>query len=86
MRPATSEFTALLLDTPILADRVLIKVQLESVLAGGVIVALRVVPTTVVEAGVITALVSSFKQVIAVMYLVRLVWGTNEVSIPYAVA
>ena len=58
---------------PILADRVLIKVQLESVLAGGVIVALRVVPTTVVEAGVITALVSSFRQVIAVMYFVRLV-------------
>ena len=86
MLPATNEFTPLVLEIARFADRVLVNVQLESLLAGGLITALRVLPTTVIEVGVITALVSSFKQVIAVMYFVRLVWETNEVSIPYAVA
>ena len=73
MLPATSEFTPLLLEIPIFADRVLVKVQLESTLAGGLMVALRMLPVTVVELGAITALVSSFKQVIAVTYFVKLV-------------
>ena len=78
--PATSEFTPLLLETPIFADRVLVKVQLESALAGGLMAALRILPTRVVELGLIIALISSFKQVIAVTYFVKLVWAP-EVSV-----
>ena len=57
MLPATSEFTPLLLEMPIFADRVLVKLQLESTLAGGLMTTLRVLPVVVVELGVITALV-----------------------------
>ena len=73
MLPATNVFTPLLLEIAKLADRVLVKVQLESVLRGGLMTALRVLPTTVVEVGVITALVSSLVQLIAVTYFVTLV-------------
>ena len=55
------------------ADLVLVNVQLESILAGGVMTAERVLPTTVVDVGVITALVSSLMQLTAVTYFVRLV-------------
>ena len=71
--PATTEFTPLLLEIEIFADLVLVKVQLESVLAGGVMTALRVLPLREVEVGVITALVSSLMQLTAVMYFVMLV-------------
>ena len=66
MLPATNVLTPLLLEIAKLTDRVLVKVQLESVLEGGLMTALRLLPTTVVEVGVITALVSSLVQLIAV--------------------
>ena len=62
------------------ADRVLVNVQLESALAGGVITALRVLPTSVVDVGVITALVSSLIQLTAETYFVMLVLDP-EVSV-----
>ena len=80
MLPATNVFTPLLLESAKLADRSLVKVQLESVLAGGLITALRVLPSTVVDVGAITALVSSLMQLIAVTYFVRLVLAP-EVSV-----
>jgi len=78
--PVTNVFTPLLLESAKLADRSLVKVQLESALAGGLITALRVLPSTVVDVGAITALVSSLMQLIAVTYFVRLVLAP-EVSV-----
>ena len=78
--PATSELTPLLLAIARLADRVLVKVQLESPLAGGVITALRVLPTRVVDVGVMTALVSSLIQLTAETYFVMLLLDP-EVSV-----
>ena len=80
MLPATNVFTPLLLEIARLADRVLVNVQLESALAGGLMTALRVLPNTVVDVGVITAFVSSLMQLMAVMYFVRLVFDP-EVSV-----
>lgn len=80
MLPVTNVFTPLLLESAKLADRSLVKVQLESALAGGLITALRVLPSTVVDVGAITALVSSLMQLIAVTYFVRLVLAP-EVSV-----
>lgn len=68
-----TEFTPLVFKIARFADLVLVKVQLESVLEGGLMTALRVLPTTVVEVGVIAALVSSLIQLTAVMYFVMLV-------------
>ena len=55
-------------------DRVLVNVQVESAVAGGVKTAVRVSPVKTNDGvGDTTAPVSSFKQVMPVMYLVMLV-------------
>ena len=59
---------------PRFADRVLLNVQVESTVAGGVKTAVRVSPVRTNDGvGDTTAPVSSFKQVMPVMYLVMLV-------------
>lgn len=71
--PDKTLVTPLVLVMLTLAERVLVKVQLVSTLAGGVKTAVRVVPVKVtVGAGDTGVPVESFKQLIAVMYLVML--------------
>ena len=74
MLPATNVFTPLVLVIARFADRSLVNVQVESKVAGGVNTAVRVVPVKANDGvGDTTAPVSSFKQVMPVMYLVMLV-------------
>ena len=80
MLPATTELTPLVLVIARFADRVLVNVQVESTVAGGVNTAVRVLPVnTSAGVGDTAAPVRSFKQVISVMYLVMLVFAP-EVS------
>ena len=80
MLPATTELTPLVLVIARFADRVLVNVQVESTVAGGVNTAVRVLPVNTNDGvGDTAAPVSSFKQVMAVMYLVMLVFAP-EVS------
>ena len=75
MLPATTELTPLVLVIPRFADRVLVNVQVESTVAGGVNTAVRVLPVNTNDGvGDTAAPVSSFKQVMPVMYLVMLVF------------
>ena len=80
--PATNELTPLLFDMARLADRVLVKVQLESALAGGVNTAVRVLPVKTAVGVGDTAVpnASSLTHDTEVMYLVMLVLDP-EVSV-----
>ena len=80
MLPATTELTPLILVIARFADRVLENVQVESTAASGVNTAVRVLPVNTSDGVRDTAVpVSSFKQVMPVMYLVMLVFAP-EVS------
>ena len=80
MLPATTELTPLVLVIARFADRVLVNIQVESTVAGGVNTAVRVLPVNTNDGvGDTAAPVRSFKQVMPVMYLVMLVFAP-EVS------